>query len=196
LGTGADSNAGILEAFARRAADISEVRPEWGLANNAAFVAAPRERTATHNLEGRVFLHDYDAAADPDCKVLTLILCAPVVDASWINLQYYGSRVNPDLLGSGNKVLHNVLGGIGVVEGNGGDLRVGLPLQSIHDGQRFVHEPRRLSVFIEAEPHKITQVLEAHPSVRQLFDHGWIHLFCLQGGYCQRYASAGWKPVS
>ena len=195
LGTGADSNAGILEAFARRAADISEVRPEWGLANNAAFVAAPRERTAAHNLDGRVFLHDYDAAADPDCKVLTLILCAPVVVASWINLQYYGSRVNPDLLGSGNKVLHNVLGGIGVVEGNGGDLRVGLPLQSIHDGQRFVHEPRRLSVFIEAEPHKITQVLEAHPSVRQLFDHGWIHLFCLQGGYCQRYASAGWKPV-
>jgi uncharacterized protein YbcC (UPF0753/DUF2309 family) len=196
LGHGADSNAGILKAFARRAADISEVRPEWGLANNAAFIAAPRERTAAHNLEGRVFLHDYDAAADSDSKVLTLILCAPVVVASWINLQYYGSRVNPDLLGSGNKVLHNVSGGIGVVEGNGGDLRVGLPLQSIHDGQRFVHEPKRLSVFIEAEPDKISQVLEAHPSVRQLFDHGWIHLFCLHGGYCQRYASAGWMPVS
>jgi uncharacterized protein YbcC (UPF0753/DUF2309 family) len=196
LGNGADSNDGILKAFARRAEDISEVRPDGGLANNAAFVAAPRERTAAHNLQGRVFLHDYDAAADPDSKVLTLILCAPVVVASWINLQYYGSRVNPDLLGSGNKVLHNVLGGIGVVEGNGGDLRVGLPLQSIHDGQRFVHEPRRLSVFIEAEPDKITQVLEAHPLVRQLFDHGWIHLFCLQGALCQRYASAGWRPVS
>jgi len=196
LSIGADSDEGRMEDFRRRASDISEVRPEWGLANNAAFVAAPRHRTAAHNLGGRVFLHDYEDSADPDGKVLTLILCAPVVVASWINLQYYGSRVNPDILGSGNKVLHNVLGGIGVVEGNGGDLRVGLPLQSIHDGRNFVHEPRRLSVFVEADPHKIDRILQANPSVKQLFDHGWIHLFCLLGGHCRRYATAGWQHVS
>jgi uncharacterized protein len=104
--------------------------------------------------------------------------------------------VNPDILGSGNKVLHNVVGGIGVVEGNGGDLRVGLPLQSIHDGRTFVHEPRRLSVFVEADPLKIDRILQANPSVKQLFDHGWIHLFCILGGQCRRYATAGWQPVS
>lgn len=179
-------------ALGGRATDISQVRPEWGLANNAALVAGPRHRTSALNLEGRVFLHDYDESADPDNKVLTLILCAPVVVASWINLQYYASRVDPENLGSGNKVLHNVASGIGVFEGNGGDLKVGLPLQSIHDGERFVHEPRRLSVFIEAASGRIDEVLEANPSVRQLFDHGWIHLFSLNGNNCHRYTPDGW----
>lgn len=124
--------------------------------------------------------------------MLTLILCAPVVVASWINLQYYASRVDPERYGSGNKVLHNAVGGIGVWEGNGGDLKVGLPLQSIHDGAKFVHEPRRLSVFIEAGRAKIETVLQARPAVRQLFDHGWIHLFALEDGQCHRYTTAGW----
>lgn len=187
-----DNDVQEIEAFTRRATDISELRPEWALANNAAFIAAPRSRTAAHALEGRAFLHDYDEALDPDSRVLTLILCAPVVVASWINLQYYGSRVNPDLLGSGNKVLHNVVGGIGVVEGNGGDLRTGLPLQSLHDGERFVHEPRRLSVFIQAGTDRIDAVLLANPTVKQLFDHGWIHLFAFTDKRCDRYTPQGW----
>jgi uncharacterized protein YbcC (UPF0753/DUF2309 family) len=184
------------DAFVRRAADISELRPEWALANNAAFVAAPRTRTEGHSLEGRVFLHDYDEAADQDLRVLTLILCAPVVVASWINLQYYASRVNPDFLGSGNKALHNVLGGIGVVEGNGGDLRTGLPLQSLHDGEKFVHEPRRLSVFLQAGTDRIDEVLRSQPAVKQLFDHGWIHLFAFRDKCCERYTPRGWEVLS
>jgi uncharacterized protein YbcC (UPF0753/DUF2309 family) len=193
LGIGAQTDEGLWKAFSRRAEDISEVRPEWGLANNAAFVAAPRRRTAGHNLQGRVFLHDYDPASDPDDRILNLILCAPVVVASWINLQYYGSRVDPERLGSGNKVLHNVVGGVGVVEGNGGDLRVGLPLQSIHDGAKFIHEPRRLSVFIEAETSRIGRVLDANPAVRRLFANGWIHLFAIADGGCHRFSAEGWS---
>jgi uncharacterized protein YbcC (UPF0753/DUF2309 family) len=183
-------------ALRARAVDIAQVRPEWGLANNAALVAAPRSRTAGLNLEGRVFLHDYEASADPDDKVLTLILCAPVVVASWINLQYYASRVDPVRYGSGNKVLHNVVGGLGVLEGNGGDLKVGLPLQSIHDGNAFTHEPRRLAVYIEAEPERIKRVLEKNPSVRQLFDHEWLHLFSLRGSDCFRYRVGQWERVA
>ena len=58
-----------------------------------------------------------------------MILTAPVVVASWISLQYYGSTVAPtSVFGAGNKLLHNVTGGIGVVEGNGGLMRSGLPL--------------------------------------------------------------------
>jgi hypothetical protein len=180
----------------QRIRDVSEVRPEWGLANNAALIAAPRSRTAALRLDGRVFLHDYDNAADIDNKVLTLILCAPVVVASWINLQYYASRIDPVRYGSGSKVLHNVVGGIGVLEGNGGDLKVGLPLQSIHDGERFVHEPRRLSVFVEAARPRIDAVLSVQPHVKQLFDHGWIHLFSLEGKSCHRYGPGGWEQVS
>jgi uncharacterized protein YbcC (UPF0753/DUF2309 family) len=186
----------LHDAVTQRTADISQVRPEWGLANNAAFIAAPRRRTAGLKLDGRVFLHDYDEAKDPDHSVLTLILTAPVVVASWINLQYYGSRVNPQIYGSGNKTLHNVAGGIGVFEGNGGDLRPGLPLQSIHNGEDYVHEPRRLSVYVEAEPRVIGAILEANPSVRDLFANGWIHLFALQGSECLRFREDGaWVPL-
>jgi uncharacterized protein len=193
LGLGDLEPEALDDALRARASDISQVRPEWGLANNAALIAAPRHRTSRLKLDGRTFLHDYEEAGDPDHRVLTLILCAPVVVASWINLQYYASRVDPERYGSGNKVLHNVAGGIGVLEGNGGDLRVGLPLQSIHDGEKFRHEPRRLSVFIEARREKLSAVLAAQPSVRQLFDHGWIHLFALEGDRCYRYASGKWN---
>ena len=185
-----------LEAAVRsRGHDISQVRPEWGLANNAALVAAPRSRSAALKLDGRVFLHDYDAAADPELKVLTLILCAPVVVASWINLQYYASRIDPQRYGSGDKALHHVVGGIGVMEGNGGDLKTGLPMQSIHDGDKFVHEPRRLSVVIDAARASIDQVLAAQESVRQLFDHGWIHLVALEDRQAFRRTQAGWVSI-
>lgn len=182
-------------ALRERTEDISEVRPEWGLANNAALVAAPRSRTAALKLDGRVFLHDYDASADPGDAILTLILCAPVVVASWINLQYFASRVDPARHGSGNKVMHNVVGGIGVLEGNGGDLRPGLALQSLHDGSRWMHEPRRLTVYIEAPRERIDAVLAAQPSVRRLFDNGWIHLMALEGSVCSRYSAEGWRRV-
>jgi len=147
----------------RRSADWSEVRPEWGLAGNAAFIAAPRWRTRHLDLGGRVFLHEYDPVADQDASVLQLILTAPVIVASWINLQYYGSTVNNQLFGSGNKVLHNVVGTFGVWEGNGGDLRTGLPLQSLHDGVKWMHEPLRLQVFTEAPCERIDKVLQASP---------------------------------
>jgi uncharacterized protein YbcC (UPF0753/DUF2309 family) len=109
-------------------------------------------------------------------RVLELIMTAPMIVASWISLQYYGSTVAPKIFGGGNKLLHNVTGGIGVVEGNGGLLRVGLPWQSVHDGERLVHEPLRLSVCIEAPPEAITDVLRRHQDVRDLCDNRWLHL--------------------
>ena len=173
-----------------RSRDWAEVRPEWALAGCKAFIAAPRRRTAGKILEGRAFLHDYDWKADMDFGVLELILTAPVVVASWISLQYYGSTVSPTVFGGGNKLLHNVTGGIGVVEGNGGVMRGGLPWQSIHDGERYVHEPLRLSVCIEAPREAMTCVLERHEGVRALFDNLWLHLFALDevGRMAWRYA--------
>jgi uncharacterized protein YbcC (UPF0753/DUF2309 family) len=119
-----------------------------------------------------------------------------VVVASWINLQYLASRLDPAKFGSGNKTLHNVAGGIGVLEGNGGDLRNGLPMQSIHDGERFIHEPRRLTVFIEAPRERIAAVLVAKPDVRVLFDHQWIHLCAIEGGICHIYQHGAWKRIA
>jgi uncharacterized protein YbcC (UPF0753/DUF2309 family) len=175
-----------------RAANWAETRPEWGLAGCKYFIAAPRHYSAQTSLEGQSFLHDYDHVADGqnNYAVLELILTAPVVVASWISLQYYASTVAPDLYGSGNKLLHNVVGGIGVYEGNGGQLRTGLPMQSVSGGTGFGHDPVRLTVCIDAPTTAISDVLEKHPSVRALFDNGWLHLmaFDAAGKLAHRYA--------
>jgi uncharacterized protein YbcC (UPF0753/DUF2309 family) len=178
------------DSLARRSRDWAELRPEWGLAGCRAFIAAPRRRTAGQSLAGSTFLHDYDWQTDRGFSVLALILTAPVIVASWISLQYYGSTVAPGVFGGGNKLLHNVTGGIGVVEGNGGLLRPGLPWQSVHDGAHLVHAPLRLSVCIEAPREAITDILTRHDGVRALFDHRWLHLFALdtQGRMAWRYA--------
>ncbi len=184
------------ETVAARAYNWAEVRPEWGLAGCAAFIAAPRTATAGADLGGRAFLHSYDWRADEGFSTLELILTAPVVVASWISLQYYGSTVAPDVFGGGNKLIHNVVGGIGVVEGNGGRLRPGLPWQAVHDGETAAHEALRLSVYVEAPENAIIEILERHPGVRALFDNGWLHLFTLdQGRVASRYRPGlAWTP--
>jgi uncharacterized protein YbcC (UPF0753/DUF2309 family) len=181
--------AGHEASVSRRSRDWAETRPEWALAGCKAFIAAPRWRTVGKSLEGRAFLHDYDWRQDRSFSVLELILTAPVVVASWISLQYYGSTVAPKVFGGGNKLLHNVTGGVGVVEGNGGLLRAGLPWQSVHDGERFAHEPLRLSICIEAPREAMTEILSRHENVRALFDNGWLHLFALddEGRMAWRY---------
>lgn len=183
----------------KRSRDWSETRAEWALAGCKAFIAAPRARTAGKSLEGRAFLHDYVWQRDAGFGVLELIMTAPVVVASWISLQYYGSSVAPELFGGGNKLLHNVVGGIGVIEGNGGPLRAGLPWQSVHDGNQLMHEPLRLSVCIEAPREAMTAVLEKHAGVRALFDNTWLHLFAMDdhGQLAWRYAGdLKWEPVT
>ena len=186
--------------IAGRARDWAEVRPEWGLAGCQAFIAAPRSRTVGRDLAGRAFLHDYDWQQDSKngFAVLELIMTAPVVVASWISLQYYGSTVAPEVFGAGNKLLHNVVGGVGVVEGNGGTLRSGLPWQSVHDGARYIHEPLRLSVCIEAPREAMTAILERHEEVRALFDNRWLHLFALDaaGRLAWRYTgNLSWEAA-
>ena len=191
----------LLRRLRERATHWAETRPEWALADNAAFVAAPRARTRGANLGGSVFLHDYEHRLDADRRVLTLILTAPVVVAHWINLQYLTSTVDPQRHGAGNKLLHNVVGGgIGVFEGNGGDLRIGLPWQSVHDGERLRHTPRRLSVFVEAPREAIDAVIAAHETVRRLVDHGWLHLLAIEGDavatFHRRRRDGSWEVVA
>lgn len=184
-------------SIAVRSRDWAEVRPEWGLAGCSAFIAAPRSRTAGLSLDGRSFLHDYVWRQDEGFRVLELILTAPVVVASWICLQYFGSAAAPSLFGSGNKLLHNVVGGIGVLEGNGGVLRAGLAWQSVHDGEGLAHDPLRLSVVIEAPKEAINDILARHPQVKTLFDNGWLSLFVLDdaGEMAERYAGdLAWAP--
>jgi uncharacterized protein len=195
----ADSPAALRQAITARSSDWAQVRPEWGLAGCAAFVVAPRTRSQHINLGGRSFLHDYQWQRDPGFKVLELIMTAPMVVTHWINMQYHASTVDNKLYGSGDKMLHNVVGGnVGVFEGNGGDLRIGLPLQSLHDGEHFVHTPLRLSVFIEAPRQEIDSIIGKHAVVKQLVDNEWLFLFHIEpaGTTVSRYRPGGaWQVV-
>ncbi len=173
----------------RRSRDWAEVRPEWGLAGNAAFIVAPRSRTTGLNLAGRTFMHSYDHRLDPERKVLELILTAPMVVTNWINMQYYASTVDPVAFGSGNKVIHNVVGQFGVLQGNGGDLMTGLPWQSVHDGEQFQHEPLRLLVVIEAPRCSVQQIIEKQAIVRNLATNGWVCLVVWEDGKFYRWTN-------
>jgi len=186
----------LLRQFQFHSRDWSQVRPEWGLANNSAFLIAPRSRSRGANLRGRVFLHEYRCDLDQDGNILEAIMTAPMLVTNWINMQYYASTVDNRMYGSGNKVLHNVVGGrLGVFEGNGGDLRIGLPLQSLHDGQTLRHTPLRLSVFIEAPQSAITKVVRKHGVVMNLVHNSWFHLFQIEPGKetISRYKKGSWE---
>lgn len=197
LGINNANDAALTRELERRATDWSELRPEWGLANNAAFIAAPRQATRHLDLGARCFLHDYDWREDPESTVLEQIMTAPMIVAHWINMQYYASVTDNQRYGSGNKMLHNVVGGhIGVFEGHGGDLRIGLAMQSVHDGQQWRHQPLRLSTYLAAPRSAIENVYRKYDTVRQLIDHQWLYVFAwqpetgqiarlLQGKWCE-----------
>ena len=198
LGLTNQSPRSVTANVQHRSRDWAQVRPEWALAGCAAFIAAPRGRTRGLDLGGRTFLHDYNWQQDAGFGVLELIMTAPMVVAGWINLQYYGSTTDNRRFGSGNKVLHNVVGGaIGVLEGNAGDLRVGLPMQSLHDGKQWMHEPMRLSVFLEAPQAPIDDIIARHILVQQMLDNGWLHLFRTdeEGEVHRRVPGTGWEQV-
>ena len=168
----------INKAYQQRANDWSQVRPEWGLANNAAFIVAPRSWTREVDLQGRSFLHDYQWQHDTDFSLLELIMTAPMIVTNWINTQYNISVTDNFKYGSGNKVLHNAVGGnIGIFEGNGGDLRIGLAMQSLHNGEKWMHEPLRLSVYIAAPQQAIASIYEKHSMIKNLVDNDWLSLF-------------------
>ena len=177
-----------------RSHDWSEVRPEWGLAGNAAFIVAPRSRTRNLKLDGRTFMHSYVFASDPDLKVLELIMTAPMIVTNWINMQYYASAVDNKHYGSGNKAIHNVVGNLGVFLGTIGDLQTGLPWQSVHDGTKLQHEPLRLFVAIEAPREAISQIVDKHAMVRDLATNGWLTLAAIEGDCVFQYhGQDGWQ---
>ncbi|MCY1715924.1 Na-translocating system protein MpsB [Microbacterium sp. SL62] len=179
----------------RRSADWAESYAEWGLVGNAAFIVGPRSITAGTDLGRRAFLHSYDAAADPDGAGLETILTAPMIVAQWINAQYSASTVAPDRFGAGPKPLHNVVGTVGVLSGYGGDLRLGLPWQSVGVGRASRHEPIRLQVFVEAPLARVNDIIDASEAVRTLVANRWITLRVREHDSARwmRWGRYGWQ---
>jgi hypothetical protein len=190
---------GVRET-SRRAVDWAETRPEWGLAGNAAFVVGPRRLTAGLDLGGRTFLHSYEPATDPEGDALETILAGPMVVTQWINTHYYFATVDSGAYGSGSKVTQSPVGNVGVVQGNGGDLLTGLPLQSVAaaDGVPH-HRPLRLSVLVYAPVERVDAVLDRHAEVARLLDNDWLSLTVVeptQDATPFRYRAGGrWVPT-
>ncbi|GLP76612.1 UPF0753 protein [Mycobacterium antarcticum] len=159
-----------------RSVDWAQVYPEWGLVGNACFIIGPRSMTAGIDLGRRAFLHSYDPDVDPGGGALETILTAPLVVAQWINHQYYFSTVDPHVFGAGTKTIHNVIGTTGVLAGHTGDLRLGLPWQSVAVGERLVHEPMRLLAIVQAPLARIDAIIDRNPLLQHLFDNDWITL--------------------
>jgi uncharacterized protein YbcC (UPF0753/DUF2309 family) len=88
-----------------------------------------------------------------------------------ISLEYYFSTVNNDRYGCGSKVLHNVNGLFGVMEGASSDLRTGLPKQMIE-----IHEAMRLQVIVEARIELLSEIYRRQPPLQELIGNGWLLL--------------------
>ena len=187
------------EAHVRtRSADWSQVRPEWGLSGNAAFIIAPRKRTAGLDLGGRVFLHSYDHREDPTNRLLEVLLTAPQVVAQWINMEHYFSTTDNEVYGSGSKVYHNIVGRLGIMSGPWSDLRLGLAKQTVMNGSMPYHEPMRLLTIIEAPRERIDKLISRHEVLQHYYHNEWVHLVALdpEDGLWYRYHPKGtWNAI-
>jgi uncharacterized protein len=154
-----------------RSYDISQVRPEFGHATNAAAFIGRRALSQGVFFDRRVFLISYDPSEDPEGSVLETILLNVGPVGAGINLEYYFSTVNNDQYGCSSKITHNVTGFFGVMDGTESDLRTGLPKQMIE-----IHEAMRLQVLVEAKTEIITAIYQRQPPLRELIGNGWILL--------------------
>lgn len=171
---------GVIKDKLIKASNWAEVRPEWGLANNASFIIGPRDLTSSIDLQGRSFLHSYDWGKDTDHTILASIMSAPMVVAQWINAQYLFSSLDPVTFGAGSKVTKNITGKIGIMQGNGSDLMHGLPWQSVwKTDSTLYHHPVRLNVVIYASEEHVRAALSKASSIQYLIKNGWIHLYAL-----------------
>jgi uncharacterized protein YbcC (UPF0753/DUF2309 family) len=79
--------------------------------------------------------------------------------------------VDNDRYGCGTKLPHNITGLLGVMDGHSSDLRTGLPWQMVE-----IHEPVRMLFVIETTPDRMSKVIDASPSLKELVENRWIRV--------------------
>ena len=164
----------------RRSSDWSQVRPEWGLSSNAAFIIGRRSLTRGVDLDGRAFLHSYDYRGDPDGRLLEAIMTGPQVVGQWINMEHYFSTTDPEVYGSGSKIYHNVVDRLGIMSGPQSDLRTGLAWQTVMNQAGPYHEPMRLLTLIEAPRERIGKIIRSQRLLQRLYDNEWLRLIAVE----------------
>jgi hypothetical protein len=163
--------AAALRHAEERSEHLAQPRPEYGNCTNSVCVVGRRSLTRGVFLDRRAFLVSYDAHQDPYQQSLASLMAAVVPVCAGISLEYYFSFVDNDRYGSGTKLPHNVTGLVGVMDGHASDLRTGLPWQMVE-----IHEPVRMLFVVETTPERMTNVIEASDSLKQLVVNRWIRL--------------------
>ena len=163
--------AAALRHVEERSEHLAQPRPEYGHCTNAVCVVGRRSLTRGLFLDRRAFLVSYDADQDHDDRSLSALMAAVVPVCAGISLEYYFSFVDNDRYGCGTKLPHNVTSLLGVMDGHASDLRTGLPWQMVS-----IHEPVRILFVIETTPERLTGVINASPSLRQLVENRWIRV--------------------
>ena len=125
-------------------------------------------------------------------------MTAPMIVAQWINMEHYFSTVDQEVYGAGSKAYHNIVGRIGVMFGTQSDLCVGLPLQTVYDGEKPFHEPMRLFVIMEAPRKMITTLIARHTILQKLTANQWLHIVALDPEPMEFFLYQppnDWKPL-
>lgn len=152
-----------------RSEDLAQARPEYNHAGNAICLVGRRAWSRGLFLDRRAFVTSYDPGQDPDGTILEQLLLSVGPVGAGINLEYYFSYVDKHKYGSNNKLPHNIVSLLGVMDGHQSDLRTGLYWQMVE-----IHEPMRLLNIIEARPEALEAILERQPGLRGLIANRWI----------------------
>ncbi len=160
-----------LRHVRERAEHIGEPRPEYGHCTNAVAFVGRREITKGLFMDRRAFLVSYDATKDPTNEALGRVLGAAIPVCGGINLEYYFSTVDVETYGSGTKLPHNITGLVGVMNGYQGDLRFGLPVQTVE-----LHEPVRILFVVETTPKRLMSTVKASAELTELVCNKWIRI--------------------
>lgn len=154
-----------------RAAAPDQARAELGHQGCAVAFIGKRTMSQQRFWDRRSFLISYDYEQDPNGVLLEGQLLGNGVVGVGIALDYYFSRIQNGYLGSGSKILHNLVGGFAVMEGTASDLRTGLAQQMTE-----LHEPMRLLVVVEALVETVNAIYQRQAYLKQLLDNEWLQL--------------------
>ncbi|MGV3658719.1 MAG: putative inorganic carbon transporter subunit DabA [Prosthecobacter sp.] len=154
-----------------RSEHIAEPRPEYGHCTNAVTYVGRRQFTRGLFMDRRAFLVSYDATKDPANESLGRVLGAVIPVCGGISLEYYFSTVDNEAYGSGTKLPHNITGLIGVMNGFQGDLRTGLPVQTVE-----IHEPVRSLFIVETTPERLMSVIKANKELVEFVCNRWVRM--------------------
>lgn len=176
-----------------RAEHLSEARPEYGHATNAVAIFGRRSLTESLYMDRRAFLISYDAATDKNYQIITGHLGAAGLVCAGISLEYYFSTVDNEVYGCGTKLPHNVTGLVGVMNGQSGDLRTGLPKQTVE-----VHEPVRILLVIESKPAAVEHAMSQHPEVNQIIQNEWVRIATIdpESGLIHFFSHGAFQPYT